>query len=189
MTNIFKFWCSHCNWKPSADCGMHEIQKAPNGDHLCPACGNTLSRMPTHAKPSVDHLKHLGSKITTYDQEPGSPYVLEIFETPSRDQYTVTLETDEFTSLCPKTGQPDFGSININYVPDSRCLESKSLKLYLFSYRNYRGFMEEIINKIADDLYMVLKPRSIHVVGSFNARGGITITVRAFRWRNHPISS
>jgi 7-cyano-7-deazaguanine reductase len=93
--------------------------------------------------------------------------------------YRVVLETLEFTSLCPVTGQPDFGRITISYVPDRLIVESKSLKLYLWSFRQEGHFHEEVVNRILDDLIRALRPRSCEVRGEFNARGGIGITVVA----------
>ena len=93
--------------------------------------------------------------------------------------YLVTLETDEFTCLCPKTGQPDFAHIRVDYVPDQKVVESKSFKLYLWSYRNEGAFHEHVINRILDDLVAVLDPHWCQVRGIFNIRGGIGITVKA----------
>lgn len=93
--------------------------------------------------------------------------------------YLVTLETDEFTCLCPKTGQPDFATIRVEYVPDKKVIESKSFKLYLWSYRNEGAFHEHVINTILDDLVKVLDPHWCKVTGVFNVRGGIGITVEA----------
>ncbi len=93
--------------------------------------------------------------------------------------YLVTLETSEFTCLCPKTGQPDFATIRVEYVPDQKVVESKSFKLYLWSYRNDGAFHEHVINQILDDLVRVLDPHWMRVVGVFNIRGGIGITVEA----------
>ncbi len=93
--------------------------------------------------------------------------------------YLVTLETDEFTCLCPKTGQPDFANIRVDYVPDEKVIESKSYKLYLWSYRNEGAFHEHVVNKILDDLVAVLDPHWIKVTGVFNIRGGIGITVES----------
>ena len=106
--------------------------------------------------------------------------VLEAFENqyPGRD-YTIEIVCPEFTSVCPKTGQPDFGTITIRYVPDALCIESKSLKLYLFSYREEGTFMETVTNRILDDLVEACSPLEMEVVGAFAARGGITITVTA----------
>jgi 7-cyano-7-deazaguanine reductase len=93
--------------------------------------------------------------------------------------YTVTLATDEFTCVCPATGQPDFATLTVRYVPDQRILESKSFKLYLWSYRNEGVFHEHVVNTILDDLRLALDPHWIEVVGAFKARGGIAIAVRA----------
>ena len=93
--------------------------------------------------------------------------------------YKVTLETNEFTCLCPATGQPDFATIRVDYVPDKKVVESKSFKLYLWSYRDEGVFHEHVVNTILDDLIKVLKPHYIKVTGRFNIRGGIGITVEA----------
>lgn len=94
-------------------------------------------------------------------------------------EYWVTLKTNEFTCVCPMTGQPDFATITIRYVPDKRILESKSLKLYLWSYRNEGVFHEHVTNMILDDLVAALDPIRCEVIGEFNVRGGIAITVEA----------
>ncbi|MGO9412299.1 MAG: preQ(1) synthase [Spirochaetia bacterium] len=98
--------------------------------------------------------------------------------TPGR-RYTVTLVCPEFTCVCPMTGQPDFGTITIHYVPDRKILESKSLKLYLWSYRQEGAFHEHVTNRILDDVVSALDPWYCKVTGDFNARGGISITVVA----------
>ena len=97
---------------------------------------------------------------------------------PGRD-YTIIHTCPEFTAVCPKTGQPDFGMIRITYVPDQECLELKSLKLYLQSYRERGIFYEHVTNVILDDLVAAVKPRSMTVEGEFNVRGGISSVVRA----------
>jgi 7-cyano-7-deazaguanine reductase len=94
-------------------------------------------------------------------------------------RYTVTLVCPEFTCICPVTGQPDFATITIRYIPDRRILESKSLKLYLWSYRQEGAFHEHVTNQILDDLVEALDPTYCHVSGAFNVRGGISITVDA----------
>ncbi len=106
--------------------------------------------------------------------------LLETFknQNPERD-YTVKHSAPEFTSLCPKTGQPDFAVIVIEYIPDKLCVELKSLKLYLNSYRNDGIFFESVTNKILDDLVKVCKPRYMVVTAEFNVRGGILSTVEA----------
>jgi 7-cyano-7-deazaguanine reductase len=105
---------------------------------------------------------------------------LETFSNPRRGRpYTITHTCPEFTSLCPKTGQPDFGTIRISYVPDRLCVELKSLKLYLFAFRDKGIFYEAVTNAILDDLVAALRPLSITVEGDFNVRGGIASVVRA----------
>lgn len=93
--------------------------------------------------------------------------------------YTVTHIAPEFTSLCPKTGQPDFGKITIEYIPDKLCVELKSLKIYLSSYRNDGIFYESVTNKILDDLVSVCKPRYMKITADFNVRGGISSVIVA----------
>jgi len=103
---------------------------------------------------------------------------LEAFPNRTPDRYyLVSLETDEFTCLCPKTGQPDFATIRVDYVPDQKVVESKSFKLYLWSYRNEGAFHEHVVNRILDELVKILDPHWIMVKGVFNIRGGIGITV------------
>jgi 7-cyano-7-deazaguanine reductase len=97
---------------------------------------------------------------------------------PGRD-YTIVHTCPEFTALCPKTGQPDFATIRITYVPDKTCVELKSLKLYLGSYRERGIFYEHVTNVILDDLVAAMKPRSLTVEGDFHVRGGISSLVRA----------
>jgi len=97
---------------------------------------------------------------------------------PDRD-YRIEMECPEFTCLCPKTGQPDFAEIEISYIPDKLCIELKSLKLYLWSFRDEGAFHEKVINDILNDLVKACKPRWMEVVGDFNVRGGIHATVSA----------
>ncbi|MBP5456408.1 MAG: NADPH-dependent 7-cyano-7-deazaguanine reductase QueF [Paludibacteraceae bacterium] len=117
----------------------------------------------------------LGEKKTVYPTD-YDPSVLESFinKHPEND-YLVTLNCPEFTSLCPKTGQPDFAKIVINYIPNEQMVESKSLKLYLFSFRNHGDFHEDCINIIMKDLIALMHPRYIEVYGIFTPRGGIAI--------------
>ena len=121
-----------------------------------------------------DNLKSLGRKAEI--PETYAPEVLEAFENrhPERD-YWVQFNCPEFTALCPITGQPDFGEIKILYIPDEKLVESKSLKLYLFSFRNHGDFHEDVINIILNDLVKLMNPRYIEVVGLFVPRGGISI--------------
>ena len=104
--------------------------------------------------------------------------VLETFanQYPHRN-YTIEIVCPEFTSVCPKTGQPDFGTLTIEYVPDAKCVELKSLKLYLQQYRNEGVFYEMVTNRILDDLAAVLRPRQLTLTAAFTPRGGITTTV------------
>ncbi len=123
----------------------------------------------------LDSLSLLGSKATEYRCD-YAPEVLETFENkhPGR-KYLVSFVCPEFTSLCPMTGQPDFAKIIINYIPRQRMVESKSLKLYLFSFRNHGDFHEDCVNIILDDLRALMDPLYIEVLGIFTPRGGIAI--------------
>lgn len=117
----------------------------------------------------------LGNTKTNYPTE-YSPETLEVFPNKNpKDEAWTTFLCTEFTSLCPKTGQPDFARIYINYIADKQMVESKSLKIYLFSFRNHGDFHEDCIQKICNDLYNVMKPKYIEVIGEFTPRGGITI--------------
>jgi 7-cyano-7-deazaguanine reductase len=122
----------------------------------------------------MENFKNLGKESDLHFDYDKS--VLESFDNkhPDRD-YWVKFNCPEFTSLCPITGQPDFASIYISYIPDRKMLESKSLKLYLFSFRNHGAFHEDCVNVILNDLVEILQPRYIEVVGKFLPRGGISI--------------
>ena len=123
---------------------------------------------------SSDHLTQLG-KDTEYSSD-YAPEVLETFENKHPDNdYWVQFNCPEFTSLCPITGQPDFAEIKIMYVPAERMVESKSLKLYLFSFRNHGDFHEDCVNIIMKDLVKLMQPKYIEVIGLFMPRGGISI--------------
>ena len=103
---------------------------------------------------------------------------IEVFDNPCPDRdYWIHIDSPEFTCLCPKTGQPDFATISIAYVPDKLCVELKALKLYLWSYREEGAFHEAVTNKIHDDIVKTCSPREIKVKGDFLARGGITTSV------------
>jgi 7-cyano-7-deazaguanine reductase len=104
---------------------------------------------------------------------------LETFPNPAKRPYRIRFETADFTSLCPVTGQMDFAQITIEYVPAKLCVESKSLKFYLASYRNERAFNEAVTNRILDDFVRACSPREANVTAEFSARGGIALTVRA----------
>lgn len=128
-------------------------------------------------KPSK-RLTLLGRSENRVPQSPAEAR-LETFPNPSKRRYTINFETDDFTSLCPVTGQADFARIAIEYVPDTVCVESKSLKFYLASYRNERAFNEAVTNRILDDFVKACAPREAIVTAEFSARGGIGLTVRA----------
>ena len=117
----------------------------------------------------------LGNQKVKYPTD-YAPEMLESFKNKHPgNEYLVTFHCPEFTSLCPKTGQPDFGTIIINYIPRVEMVESKSLKLYLFSFRNHGDFHEDCVNIIMKDLIRLLDPRYIEVIGEFMPRGGISI--------------
>ncbi len=112
---------------------------------------------------------------------------LETFENPHPERdYTIRIRIPEFTCLCPKTGQPDFATLHLEYVPDRRCVELKSLKLYIWSYRDEGAFHEAVTNQILDDLVAATAPRFMRLTAEFNVRGGIYTTVvaehRAPQW-------
>ncbi len=103
---------------------------------------------------------------------------LEVFKNPSPQRdYTINISCPEFTSVCPKTGLPDFGNIIIDYIPDKVCIELKSLKYYFFEFRDKGIFYEALVNKITNDLIQILKPRKLTVTGKFTPRGGISTNV------------
>lgn len=123
-------------------------------------------------------LTKLGEKTSYHFDQPDAN-ILEAFpnQYPERD-YNISFVHPEFTSVCPMTGQPDFATITLRYVPDLLCVESKSFKLYMAAFRNYGAFMETITNKIADDLISLLSPRRLTIDSAFNVRGGTAISVK-----------
>ena len=134
--------------------------------------------MPSNHRNALD-LKQLGTRSALTPEQIDDPRsILEAFPNPAphRD-YQIQFVFPEFTSVCPVTSQPDFATITVRYVPDERCVEMKSLKLYFFSYRNKGIFYESVTNTILDDLVAVLKPRKMTVVGDFAVRGGTAGTV------------
>ena len=150
-----------------------------NGDskHSVPK-GRTM----TESSSDTSKLTLLGASKTEYHFEAPNADMLEVFDNKHQEApYVVGLDCTEFTSLCPMTGQPDFGRIEITYVPNRLCVESKSLKLYLFSYRNHGAFHEDCVNIIADDLASKISPLYLRVFGDFNVRGGIAIRPMAIR--------
>ena len=122
----------------------------------------------------MESLKHLGASTQygfSYDKS-----LLEAFENKHKERdYFVKFNCPEFTSLCPITGQPDFATSYISYIPELKMVESKSLKLYLFSFRNHGGFHEDCVNTILKDLVELMQPRYLEVCGKFTPRGGISI--------------
>ena len=129
----------------------------------------------SRSKEELDGVTLLGATGTRY-ADTYSPGVLETFNNKHpENEYLVTLNCPEFTSLCPKTGQPDFAKIVIRYIPREDMVESKSLKLYLFSFRNQGDFHEDCVNIIMKDLIKLMNPRYIEVTGIFTPRGGISI--------------
>ena len=132
-----------------------------------------------HAKFSsmqeLENLSLLGSNSTKYPNSPEEAKLEVIPNKWTNNDYLVNLDCHEFTCLCPKTQQPDFAKIYIKYIPKEFLVESKSLKLYLFSFRNTGIFHEFVINKIAKDLFEIMQPKFLQVTGDFLARGGISI--------------
>ena len=125
-------------------------------------------------KEELQGVTLLGNQKTKYPQD-YAPEMLETFINKHQDHYFVKFNCPEFTSLCPMTGQPDFATIYISYVPDVKMVESKSLKLYLFSFRNHGDFHEDCVNIIMKDLIKLMDPKYIEVWGKFTPRGGISI--------------
>ena len=125
-----------------------------------------------------EKLTLLGRSETKLPSSP-SEARLETFPNPARRNYQIHFETDDFTCLCPVTGQPDFARIEIDYVPDRLCVESKSLKFYLAAYRNERAFNEAVTNRILDDFVKACSPCQATITAQFSARGGIALGVKA----------
>ena len=124
-------------------------------------------------------LTLLGNSQASFPDSPQRAK-LETFPNPfPQRNYWIRIDSPDFTSLCPVTGQPDFAEIHIHYVPDHKCVETKSLKLYLSSYRNVPSFNEDVINRILDDLIKACKPRRMRIEGKFAARGGLSLSVVA----------
>lgn len=135
----------------------------------------------------ITGITKLGQKKTKYQLNNPSIDILETFENKHQNQaylVTFTMPRDEFSSLCPVTSQPDQAKIEILYSPNQEMVESKSLKLYLFSYRNHGAFHEDIVNTIANDLWNLLGPKYLRVFGDFSPRGGIAIKPMVEKWDN-----
>jgi len=132
------------------------------------------------ADKEIEGLTKLGGQKIKYQYDNPTADLLETFLNPypNRD-YLTEFIFNEFSSLCPKTGQPDFAVLTVQYIPKTRCIETKSLKLYFLAYRQYGGFMEKITNKVLEDLVKVCHPKWMIVEGDFNTRGGTQIRVEA----------
>jgi 7-cyano-7-deazaguanine reductase len=129
----------------------------------------------------------LGKRVTELPAAPDRA-LLDTFPNTHPDRpYTINFECPEFTAICPVTGQPDFAKILIEYQPDKLCVELKSLKFYMFSFRNHGIFHENVTNRILDDLVATLKPRSMTVIGDFGVRGGIYTKVTASYKQGDPL--
>ena len=140
--------------------------------------------MTTHSTEQTGHLRVLGSGKLPSPAGPPGPHWLEAFANnfPQRN-YIIRIAYPEFTSLCPVTGQPDFANIIAEYIPDTLCVESKSFKLYMMSFRNHNSFVETITNTILNDLCDVLSPRWCRINGIFAARGGTHLHVFAEQFK------
>jgi 7-cyano-7-deazaguanine reductase len=160
-----------------ADAGCSKLDELPNlAELLKETLNSTL--MPVNTPKKYSRLSLLGH-TAKFPEHPKAA-TLETFknENAKRD-YWITFECGEFTSMCPVTGQPDFAKIRIEYVPDELCIETKSLKFYLASFRNTRSFNEAIVNRILDDIVAACHPRHAMVHGEFSPRGGIGVIVDA----------
>jgi 7-cyano-7-deazaguanine reductase len=141
-------------------------------------------------QPKVKTVSQLGAKSALTGEQVAQPAsILEAFPNPRPERdYQIEFVFPEFTSVCPVTGQPDFATITIRYVPERHCVEMKSLKLYFFAYRNKGIFYEAVVNTILDDLVAALRPRRMTVIGQFAVRGGTagTVTCEYDASRGHP---
>lgn len=136
--------------------------------------------MTRHKQPAgLTGLTLLQKSLTPVASSPQEARLEAFPNTHPRRDYWITFDCPEFTAICPITGQPDFGRITIRYIPNRLCVESKSLKLHLFAYRNHGAFHEEVVNLILDSLVKAIQPKRALVTGIFNPRGGIAITVEA----------
>lgn len=126
------------------------------------------------------NLTKLGAANTNYELDNPSKDILETFDNVAGD-IVVPFLCHEFSSICPMTGQPDFAKIEIAYIPNEKCIESKSLKLYLFAFRNHGEFHEDVTNRIMEDVIEMINPKFIRVWGDFNVRGGIAIKPMALK--------
>jgi 7-cyano-7-deazaguanine reductase len=152
------------------------ISSSPLADVEAAGAAALIAGVPRKKKPGTFTL--LGRSDAKLPSSPTKAR-LETFPNPARRPYRIHFETDDFTSLCPVTGQADFARIEIDYVPDRLCVESKSLKFYLASYRAERAFNEAVTNRILDDFVKACAPREAIVSAQFSARGGMALSVRA----------
>ena len=142
--------------------------------------GKTVEKMASiKGKSRFSGLKLLKKSLTAYPDSPQKALIETFTNIYSDREYEIVFDCPEFTSLCPVTGQPDFGHISIRYVPGRLCVESKSLKIFLFSFRNFNAFHEETVNMILDMIVSACQPVRAEVVGKFRPRGGIAIEVKA----------
>jgi 7-cyano-7-deazaguanine reductase len=155
---------------------LPQISSSPLADVEAAGAAALIAGVPRKNKAGT--LTLLGRSDAKLPSSPAEAR-LETFPNPARRQYRIHFETDDFTSLCPVTGQADFARIEIDYVPDRLCVESKSLKFYLASYRGERAFNEAVTNRILDDFVKACAPREAIVAAQFSARGGIALSVRA----------
>lgn len=174
---------------------VEEVEAPMSGSFPSPYYQKALNKKMSEIAQKMP-LKSLGSSKTKYQYDTANKHLLEKFSTPFEKQaefdseFSITktdivfLEAFEFSSLCPITGQPDWGTIEIEYKPDLWCVESKSLKLYLMSYRQHGAFHESCVNKVACDLFNLLDPVEIIVRGKFNGRGGISIKPKCIIYRD-----
>ena len=135
--------------------------------------------MPAKKNAKYGSLTLLGRPVSRYPNAPSSKTIETFKNQYANRRYLIKFECADFTSLCPVTGQPDFAKITIEYVPSDRCIETKSLKFYLASYRNTRSFNEEIVNRILDHVVAACSPQEALVYGEFAARGGISVSAEA----------
>lgn len=155
------------------------------------------SQFPTFHMRGFEHVADMSNSSDQFtllghseNKLPASPDEAKLESFPNRTpgrNYRITLNCNEFSSLCPVTGQPDYAHIEIVYVPNERCIETKSLKFYLASFRNVAAFNEVIVNRILDDFVAACEPKQVHVRGEFGARGGIQLTcdARYPDWHDH----
>jgi len=135
--------------------------------------------MPAKKRNLTPRLKLLSKNAVRYPAKPSCATLETFMNRNAKRDFWITFDCPEFTSMCPVTGQPDFAKLTIAYIPAERCIETKSLKFYLASFRNTRSFNEEVVNRILDDLVKASSPKKMVIHGKFASRGGISVTVDA----------